>query len=107
MSLNGSYTSFLWLIITESIGHVLSWGQMSLWEAIAIKTLVLAIPKIHGYIVTWLQGEFLVKIENLNRSFSVHYLLPSILVAVSLIYIVLLHRDGSNNPLRIESTYDK
>nr|YP_011017686.1 apocytochrome b [Dasysiphonia japonica]WQF69509.1 apocytochrome b [Dasysiphonia japonica] len=98
---------FLLMIITAFIGYVLPWGQMSLWGATVITNLVSAIPVIGNHIVTWLWGGFSVDNATLNRFFSLHYLLPFIIVAASLIHIILLHQDGSNNPLGIDSTNDK
>lgn len=98
---------FLLMIITAFIGYVLPWGQMSLWGATVITNLVSAIPIIGNHIVTWLWGGFSVDNATLNRFFSLHYLLPFIIVAASLIHIMLLHQEGSNNPLGIESTNDK
>lgn len=98
---------FLLMIITAFIGYVLPWGQMSLWGATVITNLVSAIPKIGNYIVTWLWGGFSVDNATLNRFFSLHYLLPFIIIGTSLIHIMLLHQDGSNNPLGVESTVDK
>nr|YP_011017734.1 apocytochrome b [Heterosiphonia pulchra]WQF69557.1 apocytochrome b [Heterosiphonia pulchra] len=98
---------FLLMIITAFIGYVLPWGQMSLWGATVITNLVSAIPKIGNYIVTWLWGGFSVDNATLNRFFSLHYLLPFIIIGASVIHIILLHQDGSNNPLGIESTNDK
>lgn len=98
---------FLFMIITAFVGYVLPWGQMSLWGATVITNLVSAIPKIGNHIVFWLWGGFSVDNATLNRFFSLHYLLPFVITAVSLIHIVLLHQNGSGNPLGIESTVDK
>nr|YP_010619988.1 Apocytochrome b [Tayloriella tenebrosa]WAX04001.1 Apocytochrome b [Tayloriella tenebrosa] len=95
------------MIITAFIGYVLPWGQMSLWGATVITNLVSAIPKIGNYIVFWLWGGFSVDNATLNRFFSLHYLLPFLIVALSLIHIALLHQEGSGNPLGISSTSDK
>lgn len=97
----------LLMIITAFIGYVLPWGQMSLWGATVITNLVSAIPKIGNYIVFWLWGGFSVDNATLNRFFSLHYLLPFLIVALSLIHVALLHQEGSGNPLGIESTSDK
>lgn len=97
----------LLMIITAFIGYVLPWGQMSLWGATVITNLVSAIPKIGNYIVFWLWGGFSVDNATLNRFFSLHYLFPFLIVALSLIHIALLHQEGSGNPLGIESTSDK
>nr|YP_009944483.1 apocytochrome b [Osmundea sinicola]QFR99777.1 apocytochrome b [Osmundea sinicola] len=97
----------LLMIITAFIGYVLPWGQMSLWGATVITNLVSAIPKIGNYIVFWLWGGFSVDNATLNRFFSLHYLLPFIIVAMSLVHLAFLHQEGSGNPLGIESNSDK
>nr|YP_011017830.1 apocytochrome b [Pseudoceramium tenerrimum]YP_011017831.1 apocytochrome b [Pseudoceramium tenerrimum]WQF69706.1 apocytochrome b [Pseudoceramium tenerrimum]WQF69707.1 apocytochrome b [Pseudoceramium tenerrimum]WQF69742.1 apocytochrome b [Pseudoceramium tenerrimum]WQF69743.1 apocytochrome b [Pseudoceramium tenerrimum] len=97
----------LLMIITAFIGYVLPWGQMSLWGATVITNLVSAVPLIGNSIVTWLWGGFSVDNATLNRFFSLHYLLPFVIAAASLLHITLLHQDGSNNPLGIETSIDK
>merc|ERR1712036_187357 len=39
----------------------------------------------------------------LNRFLSLHFLLPFILVGLTLLHLILLHTDGNNNPLGINS----
>nr|WCH57853.1 apocytochrome b [Caulacanthus ustulatus] len=97
----------LLMIITAFIGYVLPWGQMSLWGATVITNLVSAIPLIGDSIVVWLWGGFSVDNATLNRFFSLHYLLPFVIAAISLIHITTLHQDGSGNPLGIDSKVDK
>nr|AHX02524.1 apocytochrome b [Schizymenia dubyi] len=97
----------LLMIITAFIGYVLPWGQMSLWGATVITNLVSAVPLIGDSIVAWLWGGFSVDNATLNRFFSLHYLLPFLIVAASIIHIAILHQDGSGNPLGIDSKVDK
>nr|WQF69676.1 apocytochrome b [Ceramothamnion sp.] len=97
----------LLMIVTAFIGYVLPWGQMSLWGATVITNLVSAVPLIGNSVVTWLWGGFSVDNATLNRFFSLHYLLPFIISAISLLHISLLHQEGSNNPLGIETKIDK
>ena len=97
----------LLMIITAFIGYVLPWGQMSLWGATVITNLVSAVPLIGDSIVTWLWGGFSVDNATLNRFFSLHYLLPFIIAAASLVHLAVLHQDGSGNPLGIDSNVDK
>nr|YP_009739213.1 apocytochrome b [Palmaria decipiens]QIC19652.1 apocytochrome b [Palmaria decipiens] len=97
----------LLMILTAFIGYVLPWGQMSLWGATVITNLVSAVPLVGDSIVTWLWGGFSVDNATLNRFFSLHYLLPFIIAAASLVHIAILHQDGSGNPLGIDSTVDK
>jgi len=49
-----------------------------------------------------LWGGFSVDNPTLNRFFSLHYLLPFVIVGVVVLHIVALHRFGSNNPLGID-----
>lgn len=97
---------FLLTIITAFLGYVLPWGQMSFWGATVITNLASAIPIIGDSIVYWLWGGFSVDNATLNRFFSIHYLLPFIIVALSLIHLYLLHISGSGNPLGINSKLD-
>lgn len=97
---------FLLVIVTSFLGYVLPWGQMSFWAATVITNLVSAIPFIGNSIVYWLWGGFSVDNATLNRFFSLHYLLPFIIAALSLVHLYLLHLYGSNNPLGINSKID-
>jgi ubiquinol-cytochrome c reductase cytochrome b subunit len=97
----------LLMIITAFIGYVLPWGQMSFWGATVITSLASAIPVVGDSIVTWLWGGFSVDNATLNRFFSLHYLLPFIIAAMSIIHIAALHQYGSNNPLGTTSVLDK
>lgn len=98
---------FLLMIITAFIGYVLPWGQMSLWGATVITNLVSAVPIVGDSVVTWLWGGFSVDNATLNRFFSLHYLLPFVISAFSLIHLAVLHQDGSGNPLGVDSSIDK
>ncbi len=84
-------------------GYVLPWGQMSFWAAKVITNLFSAIPLIGDYIVTWLWGGFTVANPTLNRFYSLHYLMPFLIVGVVFLHLWALHRFGSNNPLGIEA----
>lgn len=97
----------LLMIITAFIGYVLPWGQMSFWGATVITSLASAIPVVGDTIVTWLWGGFSVDNATLNRFYSLHYLLPFLIAATSIVHLAALHQYGSNNPLGGESTIDK
>jgi ubiquinol-cytochrome c reductase cytochrome b/c1 subunit len=92
----------LLMMATGFMGYVLPWGQMSYWGATVITNLFSAIPVVGDSIVTLLWGGFSVDNPTLNRFFSLHYLLPFVLVGVIFLHIVALHITGSNNPLGIE-----
>ena len=93
----------LLMMATAFMGYVLPWGQMSFWGATVITNLFSAIPGVGEGIVTWLWGGFSVDNPTLNRFFSLHFLLPFVIVGVVVLHLVALHRFGSNNPLGIDT----
>jgi quinol-cytochrome oxidoreductase complex cytochrome b subunit len=92
----------LLMIATAFMGYVLPWGQMSYWAATVITNLFSAVPVFGQDIVTLLWGGFTVGNPTLNRFFSLHYLLPFVIVAVVGLHLIALHQHGSNNPLGID-----
>src|SRR5918996_952331 len=92
---------FLLMMATAFMGYVLPWGQMSFWGATVITNLFSAIPVVGDSIVTWLWGGFSVDNPTLNRFFSLHYLLPFMIVGVAILHIWALHVPGNNNPTGI------
>ena len=52
--------------------------------------------------MTLLWGGFTVANPTLTRFFSLHYLLPFVIVAVVFLHLMALHQHGSNNPLGID-----
>ncbi|HEX3884120.1 MAG TPA: cytochrome b N-terminal domain-containing protein [Stellaceae bacterium] len=92
----------LLMMATAFMGYVLPWGQMSYWGATVITNLFSAIPVVGGKIVTLLWGGYTVGNPTLNRFFSLHYLLPFVILAVVGLHLVALHTHGSNNPLGID-----
>jgi len=97
---------FLLMMATAFLGYVLPWGQMSFWGATVITNLFSAIPFAGPAIVEWLWGGFSIDNATLNRFFSLHFILPFAIAGLVISHIALLHRDGSNNPLGIDSKTD-
>lgn len=93
---------FLTMMATAFMGYVLPWGQMSFWGATVITNLFSAIPIVGDEVVRWLWGGFSIDNPTLNRFFSLHYLLPFIILALTILHIVSLHIHGSNNPTGVE-----
>ena len=75
--------------------------------ATVITNLLSAIPFIGTDLVQLAWGGFSVDNATLNRFFSLHYLLPFLLVALIVIHLIALHHHGSNNPLGLSSNSDK
>jgi ubiquinol-cytochrome c reductase cytochrome b subunit len=54
-------------------------------------------------LVVLLWGGFSVDNPTLKRFFAIHFLLPFIILVFSLIHILYLHKQGSANPLGVDS----
>ena len=97
---------FLVMMATAFLGYTLPWGQMSFWGVTVITNLFSSfdeiIPGLGTTIVTWLWGGYSVNESTLNRFFSLHYLLPFVLVGLVALHIWALHVAGQNNPTGLD-----
>lgn len=84
---------------TAFMGYVLPWGQMSFWAATVITNLASAIPYYGNEIVFWFWGAFSVDVPTLGRFFSLHYLLPFVLVGLVAVHLIILHDSKSSDGL--------
>jgi len=107
---------FLWLsgvillllmMATAFLGYVLPWGQMSFWGATVITSMFTVIPKVGQSIVEWLWGGYTVNNPTLNRFFTFHFILPSILVGLMFLHLALLHNEGSSAPMSDSTAVDQ
>lgn len=98
---------FVLLIVTAFTGYVLPWGQMSFWAATVITNLFSAVPFFGSDIVHWLWGGFSVSSFTLTRFFSLHFILPFIILACVCLHIIFLHVHGGNNKFQIFVLQDK
>nr|AZL93489.1 cytochrome b [Synergus sp. ZJUH_2016033] len=98
---------FMITMMTAFLGYVLPWGQMSYWGATVITNLMSAIPLIGNNIVIWLWGGFSVNNATLNRFYSLHFIMPFIILMMVIIHLMFLHLTGSNNPLGMNSNLYK
>ena len=92
---------FFLMIATAFLGYVLPWGQMSFWGAEVITNLIGAIPVIGEPILIWLRGGPAIDNATLNRFFSLHYLLPFVILGCVVLHLWALHTSGQNNPVGI------
>lgn len=89
------------------LGYVLPWGQISFWGATVITNLLSAVPYIGQELVQWVWGGFAVDNATLTRFFALHFLVPFVIAAVTIIHLLFLHQTGSNNPLGLNKNTDK
>ncbi len=92
---------FILMIATAFFGYVLPWGQMSFHGAVVITNVLGAIPVIGPGILTWLQGGPAVDEPTLKRFFSLHYLMPFVILGVVVLHLWALHTAGQNNPVGV------
>jgi len=97
----------LLMIITAFLGYVLPWGQMSYWAATVITNLASTVPFFGQKIVNWLWSGFSVDNPTLNKFFSLHYILPFVILALVLLHLALLHQGGSSNPTGWKRSIDE
>jgi ubiquinol-cytochrome c reductase cytochrome b/c1 subunit len=94
------------MIATAFMGYSLVWGQMSFWAVTVITNLFSSfdslIPGLGTTLVQWIWGGFSVDNATLNRLYSLHYLLPFVIVGLVALHVWALHVPGSNNPEGIE-----
>lgn len=100
-------TILLLVIASAFLGYVLPWGQISFWGARVITRLIQAVPYLGTDIIMWLWGGFSVDNPTLTRFFTLHFLLPFVVAALSIIHLIFLHFTGSSNPLGLRSNHDK
>ncbi|MFN4057057.1 MAG: cytochrome b [Roseinatronobacter sp.] len=93
---------YLAMMATAFMGYVLPWGQMSFWGATVITGLFGAIPGVGEALQTWLLGGPAVGNATLTRFFSLHYLLPFVILGLSILHIWAFHTTGNNNPAGVD-----
>jgi ubiquinol-cytochrome c reductase cytochrome b subunit len=97
---------FLLMMGTAFTGYVLPWGQMSFWGATVITSMVTALPIGGTTVVQWLWGGYTVNNPTLHRFYSIHFFLPFVIAALSLIHLALLHKEGSSSPIGSDTGVD-
>ncbi|WP_298913101.1 cytochrome b N-terminal domain-containing protein [uncultured Algimonas sp.] len=94
---------YLVMMATAFLGYTLPWGQMSFWGATVITGFFGAVPVVGEGLQQWLLGGYAVDNATLNRFYSLHYLLPFIIAALSGLHVWALHVTGSSNPIGVSS----
>ena len=97
---------YLLMMAAAFMGYVLPWGQMSFWGATVITNLFSAIPLVGESVTQWLWGGYSVDNPTLTRFFSLHYLIPFLILGLVILHIWALHVPGNNNPVGIDLKKD-
>ena len=104
---NSGIILFILSIATAFLGYVLPWGQIRFWGATVITNLLSTIPYSGTNIVEWIWGGFSIRNPTLTRFFSIHFILPFIIILIIILHLLFLHQTGSNNPLGFNSDSDR
>lgn len=94
------------LLIAEAfLGYRLPWGQISFWGVTVITNMFTVLPGITTESLRFLWGGWVVCGKTLQRFYSLHFIIPFIIVFVVALHLFYLHENGRNNPLGIERDY--
>lgn len=102
------HNKFIWIsglfllilvIAISFLGYVLPWGQIRLWGATVITNLLRVLPMVGPALVTWLWAGFFISEYTLKLFFTLHFILPMSRLLLVLVHLVILHIQGSSNPL--------
>lgn len=89
------------------LGYVLPWGQISYWGVAVITNLLSVIPVVGDSLVQWVWGGFSVNSPTLIRFYSIHFILPLVIIIIVIIHLMRLHNQGSRNTIGVERNLDK
>ena len=90
------------IIIVAFLGYVLPWRQISFWRATVITSLLSVFP-IGSDILNWIWRGFAVSGPTLSRFYTLHFIIPLILIPLSILHLFFIHEKRSNNPIRVYS----
>jgi quinol-cytochrome oxidoreductase complex cytochrome b subunit len=82
------------IMATAFLGYVLPFGQIRLWGATVITNLI---SVIRSSLVVWIWAGYSVNAYTLQLFFTLHYLLPFVVLVVIVIHLIMLHVSGSTH----------
>jgi len=88
------------------LGYVLPWGQIRFWGARVITNLIRVLPAGEG-ILNGLWGGSSVGNSSLTRFFTLHFVLPFVIIGLRGLHLFFLHLRGSSNPIGLKLDRDK
>ena len=90
-------------IAAAFLGYVLPVNQISFWGASVITNLFSEVPYIGPELVQTIWGGPLVRDPTIIRFFTFHFIIPFIILALTIVHIIYLHTTGSSNNLGVTS----
>jgi len=98
---------FIVTMATAFMGYVLHMGTLSYWGSTAITNLLFVVTWIGIDFVYYLWGGFSVNDATVNRFFSIYFVFPFIVLAITCIQILTIHHNGSKIFLWISNNIDR
>jgi len=95
------------LIGAAFLGYVLPWTQISFWACIVITNLISVVPYLGSYIILWVWGGFSVNNSTLGLFFTLHFLLPFIILLIVTTHLLFLHETGRTSSIFTHTDIDK
>jgi len=86
---------YLFLILIAFLGYVLPWGQMRYWGATVIRSLITTIPSVGKWLLTMIWGDYSVSNRTLNRFYTIHFIIPFVVLLIVVLHLIILHSKGS------------
>nr|YP_010388120.1 cytochrome b [Aclerda takahashii]UPO69104.1 cytochrome b [Aclerda takahashii] len=96
----------IFLMAESFIGYSLIWNQMSYWAMMVITNFISTIPNLGKKMIKLLWGNFNINIILINRFFTIHFLVPALIMLTSLTHLIILHNNKSNNPMGLNNKID-
>lgn len=90
---------FLIVLISFGISflrYVLPFGQISFWGATVITNLISVVPYFRSDIVSWVWRGFLVDLPTVNRFYTLHFILPFVVLFLVVLHLLVLHNGRSS-----------
>jgi quinol-cytochrome oxidoreductase complex cytochrome b subunit len=78
-------------------GYVLPWGTMSFWALTVITNVLTVLPNCSAETLTTIWGGLYLSSVTLERFYSIHYLLPLVMVVIVVFHLCVLHSTGSTS----------
>jgi len=91
------------LMLVSFLGYVLPWGNMSFWGAMVITNFLRTLPYLGVFLLYSIWGGLNVCEIRVYRFFSLHFIMPFVLVVLRIIHMAMLHVSVSRNPLKIKN----
>lgn len=98
-------TILILTIATAFLGYVLPVNQISFWAASVITGLLSEVPYIGVDLINFIWGGPSVHTTTVVRFFTLHFLFPFLIFALTIIHISYLHTTGSSNTLGVPIIY--